>query len=71
MEDGIHILAYGHYSLKLRGFIGCDISVALFPKESTYLWSPMRNCFPERAWALKFLKSVVFQGQNRPNRFMF
>jgi len=34
MEDGIHTLAYGHYSLKkLRGFIGCDISVALFPKE--------------------------------------
>jgi len=35
MEDGIHTLAYGHYSLKLRGFIGFfDISVSLFLKES-------------------------------------
>ena len=38
MEDGIHTKAYGHYRLKkLRGFIGFDISVALFPKKSTYL----------------------------------
>ena len=48
MEDGIHTLAYGHYRLKklkeTRGggmskSIDFDISVALFPKESTYLWS--------------------------------
>jgi len=28
--------------------IDFDISVVLFPKESTYLWSPFPRCFPDR-----------------------
>jgi len=49
MEDGIHALAYGHYKLKkLRGFIGFDISVALFSKESTYMWFIYGRRFHDR-----------------------
>jgi len=32
---------------KLRGFIGCDISVALFLKEWIYLWFIYGRHFPE------------------------
>ena len=65
MEDGIHTLAYGHYRLKnwrngkgvytragytkIYGFWYFS-RVALFPKESTYLWSlfpRMQVCFPD------------------------